>query len=706
MTGAASSSEAPKARGRSWLAEALPGIVFLGIGVGVILRPYVIGSEMPGDLGDARLVLALLEFFYRELLAVVHGHSANFLNVPFFYPWPRVTNFSETFWGNAEVYAVARALGAGELRAFQIWFVVGFVLTYILALVSFRKFGLAPWGAAAAAFLFAFPLPMTAQFGHPQLVYRLWVPPAILAFDRFLTRRSLRGGAACVLFIALQLAASIYLGLFLCMLLAFYGAALRLVGRDRLGPPNLSTLRSTRTEELVATGIVLALGVIVLTAVGLPYLDAQHMYGFSRSWREVTNILPRPGSYLLASASRLWPNLSGHFDYPYVWEQQLFPGISAIIPLGWFLLSKRARRRRPLASVMLGAVIALFATTILVGGHTLYWLIYVLPGFSAVRAVSRVIVVMMMPLAALFGLLIDEVTAPGLYRFPRRLVGLMLSGLLIAECCAINRFDSSPASWQVRLQAIEARLPKNLPPHAMLAIASPPLGQDGWLLPQIDAEVTAVTLGIYTLNGYSGNMPPTWRTMTTCGDIGYDIRAGQHFLAEHNLTEADVAPTQIVPVGFGNCDLTALGHDPTLQLGRTYRFMAGEDGNAFVGDGFSNPESWGRWTDAKNAFLFFTLNELPPGRVSVEVEANALFPVAKRKQEVTVTVNGRACGEFVLANGKQHAKAVCPAGALRSGANVLRFGIAHPTRPIDLNINHDKRHLGLGLQALALMPDY
>lgn len=66
---------------------------------------------------------------------------------------------------------------------------------------------------------------MADQFYHAQLVYRLWVPPAVVAFDRFLTRRSLRAGAACVLFVALQLAAIIYLGLFLCLLLSSYAAA-------------------------------------------------------------------------------------------------------------------------------------------------------------------------------------------------------------------------------------------------------------------------------------------------------------------------------------------------------------------------------------------------------------------------------------------------------------------------------------------------
>jgi hypothetical protein len=55
----------------------------------------------------------------------------------------------------------------------------------------------------------------------------------VVALDSLLTKGSLRAGATCVLFLAFQLAANVYLGLFLCLLLASYGVAVFLVGRDR-----------------------------------------------------------------------------------------------------------------------------------------------------------------------------------------------------------------------------------------------------------------------------------------------------------------------------------------------------------------------------------------------------------------------------------------------------------------------------------------
>ena len=322
--GLASAERVATRRGAPWWADTLVALLFLALGMSLVVRPYATGRMVPGDLADGRFIFSLLEFFYRTLAATLHGHRADFVDAPFFYPWPRVTNFSETFWGNAEIYALVRALRVGPVASFQAWFAAGFVLTYAAAFVSFRKLGLRTWGAAAGAFLFTFPLPMAAQFGHAQLVYRLWVPPAVLALDWFLTRQSLRAGAACVLFVALQLAAGIYLGLFLCFLLAAYAVALVLVGWHRTVPPGWPALRSACRGELVTAGLMLVAALAVLAVVAIPYLEVQAMYGFARSWPDVVDMLPRPGSYLLAGPSQLWPNLSARFPYPLVWEHQIF----------------------------------------------------------------------------------------------------------------------------------------------------------------------------------------------------------------------------------------------------------------------------------------------------------------------------------------------------------------------------------------------
>jgi hypothetical protein len=683
-------------------------IPFLVVGIGLVLHPYASGREMPGDLADGRFIFSLLEFFYSTLLAALHGRPVSFVEAPFFFPWPRVTNFSETFWGSAGIYALIRAFGVSPLASFQAWFVTGFALTYVTAFVSLRMLGLRTWGAVAGAFLFTFCLPMAGQFNHAQLVYRLWVPPALLALDRFLTRGSLRAGAACVMFVALQLAASIYLGLFLCLLLAAYGMAVWFLARNRLRPRLWATFRSASVAEFVTAGSLLVAGLVVIAIVGIPYYQVQSMYGFTRSWEDIIAI-PRPGSYVLVAYSKLWPDLSARFPYPFVWEHRMFPGLSAIIPFAWFLVSKPARASQPLAAPMLAAVAILFLISIDLGGHTIWRLIYLIPGFSVLRAVPRIIIVMMLPLAALLGMLIDDLTAALTYRFARCLFAVALLVFLVAECSLINQYSSSPSDWRARLDAVKAHLPEKLPPNAVLAIATEPLkpGIDwSWMLAQADADVAAVTLGIATLNGYSGNWPPTWKSMTTCRDIGENLRAARHFLAEHGLPPRDVTPDRLVLVGFGDCDPAELVSTPFLQLGRTYHFAEGSDGNQFLGGGFSYPESWGRWTNGKDAFLFFTLVTAPMAAVSIRIEASSFSASADRKQVVEVVANGHFCSELVVTASQPQAKLTCPPGVLQAGSNMLHLRISRPTRPIDVGINDaDDRQLGLGLQSLALEPE-
>ena len=314
---------------------------------------------------------------------------------------------------------------------------------------------------------------------------------------------------------------------------------------------------------------------------------------------------------------------------------------------------------------------------------------------------------MMLPLAAVLGMMIDDLVAVRANRFPGRLLAVALSGFVVAECSLIEPYSSSPSDWRARLAAVEAQLPANLPPDAVIAVAAPTQStddDDNWQ-PQMDAQLAAVMLGVGTLNGYSANWPPTWKIMTTCRDVGENLRAGRHFLAEHGAAAPAVDQSRLMLVGFGDCDPAQFYREPSLQLDRIYRFGPGADGNQFVGGGFSAPESWGRWTDGKDAFLYFSLGIASPVPLSVAIEAVSMSSSADREQIVAVAANGRACGEMTVTASRPHASVTCPAGALRAEDNTLHLHIARPTRPIDAGLStDDPRRLGLGLQTLTVTP--
>jgi hypothetical protein len=283
---------------------------------------------------------------------------------------------------------------------------------------------------------------------------------------------------------------------------------------------------------------------------------------------------------------------------------------------------------------MLFAASILFFLTVKVAGHTIYWVIYSIPGFSALRAISRVILVLLLPLAALLGMLLDDLTARGRSRAIRCMLASVLSVFLIVECSLVTLGASAPRAWSEHLEVLEAQLPKDLPPGAVLAVRSDPKSSAAWpgpwMLDQVDAQLAAVMHGIATMNGYSSNFPPTWREMSTCSDVDHNIRAGRHFLAEHGLPHPEIAPRQLILLGFGPAAWPGLVASPTLKLGRTYHFALDGEGNDFVGNGFSVPESWGRWTEGRNAFLFFALESAPLRPVSISVDASPFSPAADR----------------------------------------------------------------------------
>ena len=65
--GLASAERVATRRAAPWWADSLVALLFLALGMGLILRPYATGGTMPGNLGDGRFNLAVLEFFYRTL---------------------------------------------------------------------------------------------------------------------------------------------------------------------------------------------------------------------------------------------------------------------------------------------------------------------------------------------------------------------------------------------------------------------------------------------------------------------------------------------------------------------------------------------------------------------------------------------------------------------------------------------------------------
>jgi hypothetical protein len=90
------------------------GFLTVGLVIGLLAGPLWLQGMVPGDLGDSRYNLYILEHGYRWL----SGRDPSLLSPTFFYPYPGTLFWSDTHLGTVIVYSAFRALGVSPYSAF------------------------------------------------------------------------------------------------------------------------------------------------------------------------------------------------------------------------------------------------------------------------------------------------------------------------------------------------------------------------------------------------------------------------------------------------------------------------------------------------------------------------------------------------------------------------------------------------------------
>jgi hypothetical protein len=549
-------------RWMSWPAAggslALAGVGIAGIVL--VVLPFVANGHMPGEMGDPRFNDYVLEHTYLWLV----GRMPSFWNAPIFYPLPMTIAFSDNHIGTAFSYWLLRGAGFDRYDAYRGWFVLAYAVNFASAAYVLRRLGHRRVGTALGAFLFAFALPVTAQVDHAQLNYRFAVPLAVLALVQFRRAPKLAALLSLEFWTVWQFYCSIYLGYFLCLLLGAAMLAFALpfaLQQERRAAVRLwprAALAAWRKASPRQRG-GFALGTVTFAALlaGLlyPYLQVSRLYGFSHGWREISEAMPRLGSYFYNDQSRLWafPPL-GIPVSSVITEQRLFIGFAA--PLTILLaVALRAGGRAvldPLFATMALALALLFLATLSIHDVSVYRLLTLVPGVNAVRMVSRIIFVMLFPIALLLAGAVDAISTT---RWPRPAVIAVLvplAALLVLECSAIVPERSTEAAWQDRLRRVAASLPEALPDEPILLLAPRP-GEEK-TPSELDAMLLAQERGWSTLNGYSGNVPVAHRETGDCRDAAADLFGAFDFLGEPGAARLQAVAPRVVRVGYPDCD--------------------------------------------------------------------------------------------------------------------------------------------------------
>jgi hypothetical protein len=490
---------------------------------------------VPGGFGVPRYNSMLLEHLYR----VVTGYEAGLWNPDFYYPFQGVLAFNETNLGSGATYVLARLAGLSREHAFDLWFAIGTLLNFASALYVIRRLGLTTVAAALGAFFFAFAVPVPVQDYHAQLVHRFAAPLAMLALWQMFERRRLVDFARVAFFTTWQIYCSIYLGLFLAYLLAALSVAILLIGRPLEWARWRDNLAAERRSALLAAGGLLLLSVLALAYLAGNYFVISRLYSLEH-WRPIeviSRMLPRLGSYLIADTSPILSWLGRDVSVPDRWEHQLFIGFGAL-SLIVTAVACRGRAAVPgLTQAMLIALALLLLGTLWVGHLSFYYLVAWLPGIKEIRAVARIILIMLVPMSVLVALGADVIwrrLRPGWWRAMPVLGGLAI--LLAAEPLTVTHYSTPIAKWRERLDAVKALLPPAIPRDAILLVrtSSGDVHEQSYF--ELDAMLVGQELGYPVLNGYSAFAPPGYR-LRPCALARGRLMGYSHFMGGIDVSD-------------------------------------------------------------------------------------------------------------------------------------------------------------------------
>ena len=529
-------------------------------------------AMIPGDLGDARLNNFLLEHFFRW----VSGLDKSFWNANFYYPYPYTIAFSDNFLGSGFFYALFRWAGLDRETAFQGWYILGFVLNYASAAYVLSRFKFNPFGVAAGALFFSFGLPVLAQVTHVQLLYRFGIPLTCFCLWQMFDKARLLSLVGVLFWTVWQFYLSIYTGVFLifllfsmAVLLPFFKQEQSFAGLVNFWPGLFITMwkQSTSRERLFTSLSILFL-LFALAALLWPYYQVTKLYGFTRNWYEVSTMLPNWRSYITADQSLIWRPISKLIKYYSMrHEHNLFIGLPALICIVVSIAWHQRQQNRKLVFLHLFATILLIILTFKVRRFSLYSIIiWQIPGLNSIRAITRIILILMWPISICIAYTIDQLlNRPNKHRVLLSGIayGLVLS--LMIEPILFDSFNFNKVDSQKRIDAYLSEIPSSVPDQPILFLAhSPnkvPLDTD------IDAMLLAQRLGWPGFNGYSGNEPPGYESMNSCRDIQHRILAYMDFAEISSETYYLDMINRVVPLGLGDCNPTMKERMPRLFAG-------------------------------------------------------------------------------------------------------------------------------------------
>jgi hypothetical protein len=299
----------------------------------------------------------------------------------------------------------------------------------------------------------------------------------------------------------------------------------------------------TGWHTVLAAAIGFGVGIIPFA---LTYLPVAHQVG-TLSYADVMMYAPQwVDTFNVGVGNLIWghaPHLAGHggaYD-PYEVNYAITPLLVLTVLAGGLVLAWAGITRRVPMTTVRRATLALCATIVIfallpvqttIGSA--WALVWHLPGASALRAIDRMQIVIDLVVALALVSLATEVDRRWRTRSRSRLMrigGAVLLCLLVAE----QAHDTSSTSMKRNVQeATLGQVPAPPPGCTSFFVADSRPNQTPFYVFQTTAMLISERVGLPTLNGYSGNMPPGW-ALSDPDAVGYAALV-QSWAASHGLS--------------------------------------------------------------------------------------------------------------------------------------------------------------------------
>jgi hypothetical protein len=485
-------------------------VCIVGLLAGIYFFVFkVIGWDFayyPGDLGDGRFNMYVLEHAYKFLI----GKEKSLWDAPFMFPENNIITYSDNLIGTAPLYGFFRLLGSNRELSFQYWFVLVCSLNYLCGFVFFKTVFKNPFSATLGAFVFAFTMSLQSQMSHAQTFPRFAIPIAFLMMYKFYKDLNLVYLGFAIFALVFQFYCAIYLGFLLTFPLVL---AICLVFVYKWKTTYLLIKEKYWLLKFVLVGVF---NLLLLLPLMLPYYERSKTVGLN-SYENIFNTIPTVGSYFFSQkGSLIWDFMSTYLieKLPSFWEHQLFSGAIATLCFIAFLLIiiiKLFRSRKEDSKF----IYVIFFTSVLsfifflrINNYSLYAFLFKIPGFASLRCLTRIINIQVL----FFGFSVSYIfTIIWKQKIKIKYVTFILFfSLLIIDSYfyADKIYKKEKSVAQNRESKLIEKL-KNVPKNSVVSYE--PLQIENSIIDyQIDAMLAAQTLDLICLNGYSSTSPPNY----------------------------------------------------------------------------------------------------------------------------------------------------------------------------------------------------